>query len=84
MHFSGGLLIGLGLHAFGTFSRIKRTPTATFIFFFAFLIVLVWEAFELYAGLSDLSLHLIDSITDIFKGLVGALLAHTIINKFKT
>jgi hypothetical protein len=84
MHFSGGILIGIGLHALGTFSRIKRVPTDIFVFLFTLGVVLVWEAFELYVGLSDLSLHLIDTIADIFNGIAGALLANSIIKKFKT
>lgn len=83
MHFSGGLLIGIGLHAFGTFSRIKRKPTAVFIALFTLGVVLVWEAFELSVGLSDLSLHFVDTIADIFNGIVGAILAHFVIKKFK-
>ena len=83
MHFSGGVLIGVGLHALGTFSRINKRPTRLIVFGVALVFVIVWEIFEWFAGLYDPATHRIDTLHDIFNGLVGALLAHEIIKKFK-
>jgi len=83
MHFSGGVLIGVGLHALGTFSRIKKRPNRLVVFGVALLFVIVWEIFEWFAGLYDPATHLIDTLHDIFNGLAGAFLAHEIIKKFK-
>ncbi len=83
MHFWGGLLIGLGLHALGTFSRINRRPNTLVVFFVAFLFVVVWEIFEWYSGVFDSVANYLDTIHDMFNGIIGALLAHQIIKKIK-
>jgi len=76
MHFWGGALIALGVHALATIDWFQIRPTSkTFLFTF-FLIALSWELFEWYTDLYDPAVYFIDTTQDVLLGLSGGLLAH--------
>ncbi len=81
MHTWGGILITLGLFAFGTFSRIKRKPTFLFTLAALLFVVTVWELFEWRAGLFDPATHLEDTLIDMFLGVAAGVITYFILKK---
>ena len=81
MHFWGGTLIGLGVHAFSTFSRIHIKPTLPVVLIVLALATSTWEVFEWYAGLWLTEGYLLDTVKDIVLGFSGGLLAHLFLSK---
>ena len=82
MHFWGGILIGLGVHSFCTFSRINLKPTLKLVLFTLLLITVTWEVFERLTGLFVTTNYLFDTAKDIVMGFSGGLLAHIILKKY--
>ena len=80
MHFSGGVLITLGLFSLGTFKRIHRRPNIWLVLGVLIFAVVTWEVFEGYAGLSGDTL---DTLQDMFLGVAGGLLTYAVFTKFK-
>lgn len=83
MHFWGGLLIGLGVHALSTISLFRLRATTKTVFIITMLTISGWELFERYAGLYDPLIYVIDTSQDLLLGLTGGLLAHGIIRVYR-
>lgn len=80
MHFWGGLLLGLGVHALCRLQRIPVKPT-----FFVVIITLAtatisWELFERFTGLYSPIQYILDTTLDVLLGFGGGLLAHFILS----
>jgi hypothetical protein len=82
MHFSGGVLIALGIRAFCDFSFIRLRPTFTLLVIVLILATSSWELFEWYNGLWFDQGYIFDTIKDIIMGFSGGLLTHYILNKY--
>ncbi len=82
MHFWGGILIGLGVHAVCTFSRLKIKPTVGMVLIVLVLITGTWEVFERAVGLFDPTTYFFDTAKDITLGFIGGLLAHIVLRKY--
>jgi hypothetical protein len=80
MHFWGGLLIVLGVHALARMDFPIRTNKRT-IFSIAMVLMVGWEVFEYVIGLSSIAGQLNDIIKDIFVGSAGVIIGYTV---FKT
>ncbi len=76
MHFSGGLLIGLGVHALAGFKSLPVRPTLKTVLTFLFLATITWEIFEWHYGITGTQNYAFDTAKDIFLGFSGGLLAH--------
>ena len=84
MHFSGGVLITIGLHALGTFKRFNCKPKLKHVFWVTLAFVIVWEIFEYNAGLYEPGLaQWLDTGYDIFNGFAGAISAYFVIKKLR-
>lgn len=85
MHFWGGLLIGLAVHALATFKWLRLKPSWTVLLLTLTLFIVIWELFEAWAGLHDVDFEsfLIDTMQDILLGFGGGLLAYTAVRYFK-
>lgn len=81
MHSWGGVLITLGLFALGTFSRIRKQPSALFTLAVLLFVVTIWEVFEWRAGLFDPETHLVDTALDMILGTVAGLVTYVILKK---
>jgi len=81
MHFWGGILLGLGVHAICSLKSITLKPTMGLLLFTLVVATGTWEVFEWLAGLYDPTTHLFDTTKDIIVGFGGGLLAHIILNK---
>lgn len=81
MHFWGGILLGLGVHALCTFSRIHIKPTLPVVLAVLVLATGSWEVFEWYAGLWDADTYVVDTTKDVILGFSGGLLAHIFLSK---
>ena len=79
MHFWGGCLIGLGVHALATFPHSHIRPTYRLMLFTLFVATVSWEIFEWHYGIADTRNYVFDTTKDIFLGFSGGLLAHTIL-----
>lgn len=73
MHFIGGSVVALGY--LSTRDFIPKLPSRWFVFiptfFFVFFIAVLWEAFELVAGITMQDGYILDTMTDIVLGLFG-------------
>jgi hypothetical protein len=58
MHFWGGTLLALGLHALATLPRVPLRPGWTELFLLLLLATSTWEVFEWWVGLFDPTSHL--------------------------
>ena len=76
MHFWGGTLLALGVHAFCTFSRIHIRPTLMAVVAMLFVATVSWEVFEWVVGLYEPQTHVFETTKDILVGFSGGLLAH--------
>lgn len=83
MHFWGGLLIGLGLHALSTFSSFHIRPTTKTLLLILFVMTGSWEIFEWSAGLLEPKSHLLDTAKDVVLGFSGGLLAHFTLLRYR-
>lgn len=84
MHFWGGVLLGLGVHAFCTFSWLHCRPTLKIVLFTLLLVTISWEVFERLTGLYDPVNYWFDTVKDIIMGFSGGLIVHTLLSKYKT
>ena len=84
MHFSGGILVGLGVHAFSTFSRLRFRPNLTLMLLVLAVATGLWEVFEGWAGLHDpdFSVFVLDTTKDVILGFAGGLLAHALLVRY--
>lgn len=82
MHFWGGILLALGVHAFCTFSRIHLKPTLKLVLLTLLLVTVSWEVFERSVGLYDPITYIFDTGKDMVIGFSGGLLAHIILKKY--
>ena len=76
MHFWGGLLIGLGVHALCRLQSITLKPSLLIVVVTISLIVISWEVFERAVGLFDPASYWLDTSQDVALGFGGGLLAH--------
>lgn len=82
MHFWGGLLIGLGVHAICTFSFIHLRPTFSLLLIMLVLATSAWEIFEWSAGLWNADTYVFDTTKDVILGFSGGLLAHLVLSRY--
>lgn len=83
MHFWGGTLIGLGVHALATLPKISHFPTTKLVLIVLFVATVSWEIFERAAGLYDPATYVIDTSQDIILGFSGGLLAHFLLRAYR-
>jgi len=81
MHFWGGLLLGLGVHALCRLHIVPVQPTLLVVVLVILAATVGWEVFEWFAGLYDIETHTLDTAQDIFLGFSGGLLAHFILTR---
>lgn len=85
MHALGGTVVALGLFAAYDF-RLFRNKTflkVGYVIAFVLLIALLWEAFELYAGVPREEDYLFDTILDLIMGVVGGYLGYIVANSIR-
>jgi hypothetical protein len=76
MHFWGGILIGLGVHALSKLKSVPISPTLLVTIVVLITTVIAWELFEWFTGLYNPISYMMDTIQDLSLGLGGGLLAH--------
>lgn len=79
MHFWGGLLIGLGVHAITTLKLVPLKPTIGLVLVAIVSAIVSWEVFEYYFNLHGTNSYVQDTALDLFLGAAGGLLAHAAI-----
>lgn len=82
MHFWGGCLIALGLHALSTFSRFTFKPNMKLLVVALAVITLVWESFEFFVGLWQPETYLFDTLKDIAVGFSGGLVCYFTLKRY--
>ena len=71
VHAFGGVIISLGLFTLRDLKLFSnRNITFIKVMLLVLAIALVWEAFEIYVGLSSLREY-VDTLSDIFRGICG-------------
>ncbi len=83
MHLWGGVLIGLGVHAFSANRWFLYRPTFKTVLLTLLLITASWEIFERAAGLYDVTAYAVDTTLDLFLGFSGGLLAHFLLQTYR-
>jgi len=81
MHFWGGILIGLGIHALATLPHLHIKASTKLILFALAFATITWEIFEWYYGLFGVRNYIFDTSKDIVLGFSGGLLAHIILRR---
>jgi len=76
MHFWGGLLIGLGVHALCRLKSVPLRPTLLVVLLTTTLAVVGWELFEWFTDLYNPTSYAADTALDVILGFSGGLLAH--------
>jgi len=76
MHFWGGALLALGVHAFATFRVVHLRPSTVVVLVVLTGATVTWEVFEFLAGLYDSATYGFDTTKDIAVGFGGGLLTH--------
>ena len=73
MHFIGGSVVALGYLSARDF--IPKLPRRLFVFvptiIFVFSIAILWELFELVAGITMQNGYMVDTVADVIFGLIG-------------
>lgn len=82
MHFWGGLLLVLGVHAISRLP-IPIKPTRRTIVVIAFAGMIAWEVFERMVGLYSADTYFIDTLKDIALGTTGVLVGYYLLKKKK-
>lgn len=80
MHFWGGVLLVWGLFAVARAGVIRR-PQKRFILGFSLTAILGWEFFEQIIGVTSVPINVLDTITDIFVGLFGVMVAYLVLRR---
>lgn len=81
MHFWGGIMLGLGVHALCSLKSITLKPTLGLLIFTLAVATVTWEIFEWYTDLYNSTTYIVDTTKDIIVGFSGGLLAHLILSK---
>lgn len=85
MHFLGGCVVALGYLSARDF--IPKLPSRWFVFvstiFFVFSIALLWEAFELVAGITMQDGYVVDTMIDVILGLLGGTVGYFVGSRIK-
>jgi len=80
MHFVGGAVVALGvftlydLHLFVPKRYLQLLPIVLLVF----LVAMVWEVYELFIGVPIEDDYVVDTLTDLVMGLLGATVGYTI------
>jgi len=80
MHFYGGILLGLGVHALCRLKSVPLVPTFTLVFGVIMFAAISWELFEWTTGLSNPISYTLDTMQDVVLAFGGGLLAHFILS----
>jgi predicted membrane-bound dolichyl-phosphate-mannose-protein mannosyltransferase len=80
MHFWGGLLLGLGVHALCRLKSVPVRPTLSVVVVTITVAAISWELFEWLTGLYNPVQYALDTTQDILLGFGGGLLAHFILS----
>ncbi len=83
MHFCGGILLGLGIHSFSTFSWSPVKVTTRNVFSILVLVTVSWEIFERLNGLYNSVGYIADMTQDLCLGIGGGLLAHLVLRTYR-
>jgi hypothetical protein len=80
MHFLGGAVLALGVFSAYEFSAPlpKRWQRLLPVMSAVLIIALVWEYYEVLIGIPIESDHEVDTLTDIFLGLVGGAVGYSV------
>ena len=81
MHLFGGLLIALGMVSLTSFRSVSLKPSLKLLLAFLFPIIISWEVFEWFAGLSHPATAVYDVSKDLLVGFVGAIGGYWLIQK---
>ncbi len=85
MHFIGGSVVALGYLTAHDF--IPKLPSRWFTFvpalIFVFSTALLWELFELVAGITVQNGYMVDTVVDIMMGLFGGTAGYFVGSKIK-
>jgi len=80
MHFGGGVVVALGiftlydLHLFVPKRYLQLLP----IILLVFLVAMIWEVYELFIGVPIEDDYVVDTLTDLGMGLLGAVVGYTV------
>jgi len=78
MHFWGGFLLGLGVHALCRLESVPLRPTLSVVVAVITVATVGWELFEWFTGLYNPISYAADTFLDIMLGFSGGLLTHFI------
>lgn len=85
MHFIGGCVVALGYLSLRDF--IPKLSSRWFVFLptviFVLVIALLWEIFELAAGITMQEGYLVDTVADVILGLFGGVTAYFVGSRVK-
>lgn len=85
MHFIGGSVVALGYLSIRDF--VPKLPSRLFTFvpaiIFVFGIALLWELFELVAGITMQNGYVIDTVADVIFGLFGGTVGYFVGSRIK-
>ncbi len=77
MHLFGGAVIALGIYTLVDLRILKRERLTTKrVLFLVFAVAVLWELFELTAGVPIEPDFVLDTATDLLMGLCGAYIGH--------
>jgi hypothetical protein len=84
MHFFGGAVVALGFFTLGDLTRApRRFITLLSVLFGVFGVALLWEVFELYAGIPIEADFVLDTVSDLLVGLCGGLVGYKVGNSLE-
>ena len=83
MHFWGGILTVLGVHALCSLKHIPLKPTTVIVFSTLIIIMVSWEVFERSVGLYNPGTYVFDVSKDLFVGLSGGLLGYLVSQRLR-
>lgn len=82
MHFWGGILLGLGVHAVTSLKSVHIRPVLPVVLAVILSAVIGWEVFERIFGLFNPNQYIVDTTQDVLLGITGGLLAHFVVRMF--
>jgi hypothetical protein len=83
MHFWGGTLVVLGVHAICSLRHVPLKPTAPLIFSALVVCMVLWELFEYSVGLYNPPTYLFDLAKDFMMGSIGGLVGYLTSLRFR-